>query len=145
MSPAPPPTKGGDSARTHTTSDNDSTRVLGICAAAWLIPGAGHFLVGQTQKAVVFFVVIITMVAVGLACGGRLFPFQLAEPLVFLAALAQWFVLAPRVLSSMLGLGQGDIVAAAYEYGNTFLIVAGLLNALVMLDTFDRATGRKRA
>jgi hypothetical protein len=145
MSPAPPPAKGGDTARTQAATANDSTRVFGICAAAWLVPGAGHFLVGQTQKAVVFFVVLITMVAVGLTCGGRLFPFQLAEPLVFLAAIAQWLVLLPRVLASMAGLGQGDIVAAAYEYGNTFLIVAGLLNALVILDVFDRATGRKRA
>jgi len=30
-----------------------------------------------------------------------------------------------------------------YEYGNTFLLVAGLLNYLVMLDAFDIAAGRK--
>jgi hypothetical protein len=35
-------------------------------------------------------------------------------------------------------------VAATYEYGNTFLIAGGLLNMLVMLDAFDRATGRRR-
>jgi hypothetical protein len=29
---------------------------------------------------------------------------------------------------------QGDVVAASYEFGNTFLIVSGLLNALVVLD-----------
>jgi hypothetical protein len=30
-----------------------------------------------------------------------------------------------------------------YEYGNAFLIVAGLLNMLVLLDAFDVAEGRK--
>lgn len=30
-----------------------------------------------------------------------------------------------------------------YEYGNTFLLAAGLLNYLVMLDAFDIAAGRK--
>lgn len=30
-----------------------------------------------------------------------------------------------------------------YEYGNTFLLVAGLLNYLVMLDAFDIAVRRK--
>jgi hypothetical protein len=30
-----------------------------------------------------------------------------------------------------------------WEYGNCFLIVAGLLNALVVLDAFDIAMGRK--
>ncbi len=32
---------------------------------------------------------------------------------------------------------------ATYEYGNTFLLVAGLLNYLVMLDAFDIGAGRK--
>jgi hypothetical protein len=31
-----------------------------------------------------------------------------------------------------------------YEYGNTFLLVAGLLNYLAMLDAFDIAAGRKQ-
>jgi len=30
-----------------------------------------------------------------------------------------------------------------YEYGNTFLLVAGLLNYLAMLDAFDIGAGRK--
>ena len=30
-----------------------------------------------------------------------------------------------------------------YEYANTFLIVAGLLNTLVVIDAFDIAVGRK--
>ena len=34
-------------------------------------------------------------------------------------------------------------MAVTYEYGNTFLIVAGLLNALVVIDAFDIAMGRK--
>jgi len=39
-----------------------------------------------------------------------------------------------------------DLVQAAratYEYGNTFLLIAGLLNYLNMLDAFDIAAGRK--
>ena len=35
------------------------------------------------------------------------------------------------------------MVAVTFEYGNTFLIVAGLLNLLVVLDTYDVAHGRK--
>jgi hypothetical protein len=31
-----------------------------------------------------------------------------------------------------------------YEYGNTFLLVAGLLNYLAMLDAFDIAARRKQ-
>jgi hypothetical protein len=43
----------------------------------------------------------------------------------------------------MLGAGAGRVVALTYEYGNAFIIVAGLLNMLVVLDAFDTAHGRK--
>ena len=35
------------------------------------------------------------------------------------------------------------MAAGTYEYGNTFLIVSGLLNTLVTMDAFDIAQGRK--
>ena len=72
-----------------------------------------------------------------------MFPIGTSEPLVTLAALAQWGVFGPRLIARASGLGAGDVVAAAYEYGNTFLIVAGLLNLLVALDAWDRALGRR--
>jgi hypothetical protein len=42
-----------------------------------------------------------------------------------------------------MGVGRGDVVVITYEYGNTFIIAAGLLNMLVVLDVFDIAKGRK--
>jgi hypothetical protein len=115
------------------------------CAAAWLVPGAGHFVVGQHRKAVVFFVALSTLYVVGLALGGRLFPLEWSEPLVFLSAIAQWMAGLARIAAAIGHFGEGDVVAASYEYGNTFLIVSGLLNSLVVLDAYDRATGRKPA
>ena len=116
-----------------------------VAGVSWLVPGAGHFMLGLTRKATILCVVLLFMMTIGLAFGGRLFPFQMSEPLVFLAAIAQWALLAPRLIAEMGGWGQGQIVAITYEYGNTFLIVAGLLNILVMFDAFDRARGRRRA
>jgi|SRR6186997_480062 Family of unknown function (DUF6677) len=113
--------------------------------AAWLVPGAGHFLQGQLRKAVILFVVLTAMFAIGLGFAGRLFPFQVTEPLVFLAALAEWAIGVPRMIGAFTGAGRGDVVAATYEYGNTFLIAAGLLNVLAIFDAHDLATGRKPA
>src|SRR5690348_6615366 len=112
-------------------------------AAGWFLPGAGHFLQGQFAKAAVFFVVLTSMFAIGLAFGGRLFPFQVSDPLVFMAALAEWMIGLPRFVAGVGGFGQGQVVAATYEYGNTFLITAGILNMLTALDAFDVAAGRK--
>ena len=39
--------------------------------------------------------------------------------------------------------GGGNVRAVSYEYGNAFLIVAGLLNLLVVIDAYDIALGRK--
>jgi len=47
------------------------------------------------------------------------------------------------LLAKMLDAGSGTVIAVTYEYGNTFLMTAGLLNALVILDAFDIAMGRK--
>jgi hypothetical protein len=110
---------------------------------AWCVPGAGHLLVGRGQKAVVFFVVLTGMFILGLRFGGGLFPFDIAEPLVFLGAAAQWAAAVPRLLALLAGAGAGNVIAITYEYGNTFLIVAGLLNILVALDASDEARGAK--
>jgi hypothetical protein len=110
----------------------------------WLVPGAAHFLHGQARKGAVFFLVLLAMFFIGLGFGGRLFPFQLSDPLVFLAAAAQWSVGLPRLLAALFGAGEGTVVGATYEYGNTFLIASGLLNTLIVLDARDLALGRKQ-
>jgi len=114
-----------------------------VWLASWLVPGAGHFLLGRRQKGLVFFLALPVMFAVGLALDGRLFPFEFSQPLVGLAALANLGIGLPYVVASTLGLGQGIVTAVNYEYGNAFLIVSGLLNMLVALDAYDVRLGRK--
>ena len=114
-----------------------------VCVAAWAIPGAGHFWLGRAQKGAVFLVSLTAMFLVGLLLKGRLFPFDLSEPLVALAAFANAGLGFPWIAGRALGLGSGLVTAVSYEYGNTFLIVAGLLNFLVMLDAYDIGVGRK--
>ena len=123
----------------------DRSHVFMMCLAAWLVPGLGHVAQGRMRKGVTLFAVLLLMDVLGLAFGGRLFPFQLAEPLVFLASAAQWMLGVPRAIAAFGGWGEGLVTGATYEYGNAFLIVAGLLNALVILDAFDIAAGRKAA
>lgn len=114
-----------------------------LCLAAWAIPGAGHIWLGRRSKGLVFLIVLPLMFAIGLALRGRLFPFDLTDPLVGLAAIAHRGIGAVYFLASALGYGFGDVRAVTYEYGNAFLIVAGLLNLLVVIDARDIALGRK--
>jgi len=114
-----------------------------LCVAAWAIPGAGHLWLGRRQKGLVFLVTLPLMFAIGLAIHGRLFPFILSDPLVGLAALADLGIGVTYFVAKAVGYGLGDVTAVTYEYGNSFLIVAGLLNLLVVIDAFDVAMGRK--
>lgn len=124
----------------------DSARIhpILVCLAAWAVPGAGHALLGKVDKAAAFFVAILVLFAAGLWLDGRIFPLDPSQPLVALAALANMGVGVPYLVAWMAALGDGTVTASSYEYANTYLIVAGLLNALVVLDAWDVIVGRKR-
>ena len=120
-----------------------SSSLVLLCVAAWAIPGAGHLWLGRRATGLMLLAALPIMFAIGLAIHGRLFPFELSEPLVCLAAFADLGMGAVYFLASALGYGMGDVRAVTYEYGNAFLIVAGLLNLLVVIDAYDIAVGRK--
>jgi Family of unknown function (DUF6677) len=129
-------------AETTRASAEPGTLTL-VCVLAWAVPGAAHIWLGRHQKGLVFLVVLSLMFAIGLMLEGRIFPFEFGEPLVALAAFADLGMGVPWMLARMMGGGAGIVTAPTFEYGNTFLIVAGLLNFLVVLDAFDIAMGRK--
>lgn len=114
-----------------------------VCLAAWIVPGAGHLWLGRRQKGLAFLVLLTVMFACGLWLEGQLFAPDLAQPLVTLEAFADLGIGVPYLIATLLGVGAGNVVALTYEYGNAFIIVAGLLNMLVVLDAFDIARGRK--
>ena len=114
-----------------------------MCLTAWAVPGAGHLWLGRKQKGFVFLIVLPLMFVLGLLLQGQIFSFDLGEPLVALAAVADIGLGVPWLIARLAGAGQGTVTAVTYEYGNCFLIVAGLLNSLVVLDVYDIAKGRK--
>ena len=114
-----------------------------VCAAAWAVPGAGHVWLGRHRTGGLLAATLLAMFLVGLALEGELFGPVLGQPLVTLSALADVGIGVVYFLARAVGAGGGRVVAATYEFGNTFLVVAGLLNALVVLDAYDIAVGRK--
>jgi hypothetical protein len=114
-----------------------------LCLAAWAVPGAGHLYLGRKLKGLMFLVLLPLMFAIGLVISGQLFPFNLSEPLVGLMALADLGIGLPYFVANAFGAGAGDVRDVTYEYGNAYLIVAGLLNLLVVVDAYDTALGRK--
>lgn len=123
--------------------ETQSGALVLLCLAGWAVPGAAHLWLGRRVKGLVFLVALPLMFAIGIAVAGRLFPFGFKEPLVGLEALADLGVGLPYFVATILGYGAGDVTAVTYEYGNAFIVVAGLLNMLVIIDAYDIALGRK--
>ena len=99
---------------------------------AWVVPGAGHLWLGRLSKGCIFFVALSAMFSIGLMLEGELFEIEPSQPLVALAALADLGIGLPYFIAQIFGFGAGRVVATTYEYGNSFLIVSGLLNMLVV-------------
>jgi len=114
-----------------------------VIVLAWLLPGAAHLWQGRRQKGLIFLIALPLMFVTGLMLGGRLFPLEVSEPLVFLGAIADRGIGLPFFIARFMDAGAGLVTAVSYEYGNTFLMTAGLLNFLVILDAYDIAAGRK--
>lgn len=114
-----------------------------LVALAWLIPGLGHFLLGRRLRAAVFFVVIVVAFVVGLVLQGELILPTAGDPISYLAAIASIGNGTLFFVAKSLGLGQGVVTSASYEYGNTFLLTAGMMNLLLLLDVHDIVQGHK--
>jgi hypothetical protein len=114
-----------------------------LMVLAWLVPGLGHLLLGRRLRAAVFFSVIAVGFVVGLVLDGELILPHSGDPLSYLATIASVGNGVLFVVARSLGLGQGVVTSAGYEFGNTFLLTAGMMNLLLILDTHDIAVGKK--
>ena len=119
-------------------------------AAAWFIPGLGHVLQKRWGRAALMGGAVWVCFFVGMAMGGHLFDLSTENSSALLQVppmIANLGSGALYLVSWLLDYGFKDDPAqaarATYEYGNTFLLIAGLLNYLTMLDAFDIAAGRK--
>lgn len=111
--------------------------------AAWLIPGLGHLYLRRWLRGAAFFVLVIASLWIGCELQGKLFRPVPNEPLSKLGTLG---ALGTGVPYFYLRYGQhyeGDVVGAGFEYGTAFLITAGLMNWLLVLDVWDISRGKK--
>ena len=117
---------------------------------AWAVPGAGHFMQGRWLRGALAGGAVWVMFFVGLWLGGHMYALgggqqSFGALLQVLPMIANVGVGLPYFVCWIVNAGFTEHAQlVTYEYGNTFLLVAGLLNYLVMLDAFDIAAGRKR-
>lgn len=112
-------------------------------AAAWLVPGLGHIYLKRYLRGIAFFVLVVVSVIIGCRLDGNLYTPMRGQPLTLLATLGAMGTGFPYFLLRYGLQYQGDIMGASYEYGTAFLLTAGLMNWLLVLDAFDIVRGKK--
>jgi hypothetical protein len=115
--------------------------------AAWVVPGGGHFLLKKTGRGGLIFGSVALMFLFGLFMRGMMFTPESGDLLTTLINYGGFVSdLASGVLyfaASLFGYSQVDVPGAVHDYGTKFLVTAGLLNVLAMVDAYEIAAGRK--
>lgn len=118
-----------------------------VVALAWIVPGGGHFLMGKRLRAALLFACVMISFLTGLLMRGYMFEWQSGDLFTtiiycggYIANLASGI---PFLLARWVGYNEPDVAGHMVDYGTKFLVCAGLMNILAMVDAFEIATGQK--
>jgi hypothetical protein len=125
-----------------------SLRLWGPAVAlAWFVPGGGHFLLKRYGRAGLLLASVVLMFLFGLMMRGQFLKPQSGDLLTILiyygGFLCNLLSGIPYLLATWLGYSQPDLAGAVHDYGTKFLVTAGLLNVLAMVDAYEIAVGKK--
>ena len=120
---------------------------LPAVALSWVIPGGGHFLLKQTNRGAMLLASITITFLLGLLMRGAFFEPQTGD---LLTTLIYWGGYIADMCSGVLyflavwmDYTQQDVAGHVHDYGSKFLVGAGLMNVLAMVDVFEIATRKK--
>lgn len=116
-------------------------------ALGWLIPGGGHFLLKRYGRGGLLAAAVTGMYLFGLMTRGALFTPRVGDLFStiihcggFFGNLASGLL---YLLTVWFGYDQPDVPGMVHDYGTKFLVTAGLLNLLAMVDAYEIAVGKK--
>jgi hypothetical protein len=118
-------------------------------ALAWLVPGLGHLLLGRRVRGAIIFFTVLTAFLIGVFMRGPLFqpggaPGDVLSRVIQLGGFigdlsAGLFYL----VAVWCGYAPPDRGTYTPEYGSKFIVMAGLLNLLAIVDAYEISTRQK--
>ena len=118
-----------------------------VVLLAWLVPGGGHFLLKRPARGAILGASVTIVFLLGLMMRGTLFQPEGGDLLTMVIYYGGFIgdLLAGILyfLTVWLGYSQPDMPGHVHDYGTKFLVAAGLLNLLAIVDAYEIATGRK--
>ena len=113
----------------------------------WIAPGAGYFLLKSPVRGALMGGASLLMFLLGLLMRGSFFEAQTGDLLTtviysggFVCNLASGSL---YFLAKAFGYNAPDVAGHVVDYGTKFLVGAGLINVLAMVDVFEIAKGKK--
>jgi len=116
-----------------------------VLFAGWLVPGAGHLLLGKWIRAVLLLVSIVAMFSIGISLQGKIYVPSSGDPLDILGFAGDLGAGALYLIARLFDLGHAAVLTAFADYGTKFIVVAGLLNLVSAVDAHSLANGRKQS
>jgi len=111
--------------------------------AGWLVPGLGHILQKKWIRGALLFISVLAMFMLGLGMQGKVYSANTGDILDMLGFIGDIGAGGLYFLSKSMDWGQGAIFRATADYGTKYIVVAGLLNIICMVDAYHIAARRK--
>lgn len=109
----------------------------------WIIPGAGHLIQKKWGRGLLLMASVVVLFVLGIAMGGKIYHPNTGDLLDMLGFIGDLGVGGLYAIGRGMDLGTTAIAYAVADYGTKFIVIAGLLNVMSMVDAYHIAIGRK--
>lgn len=117
--------------------------ILAAVVLAWIVPGAGHFLLKRWGRGALLLVSVVAMFVIGVLMEGKIYHGNTGDILDMLGFVGDIGAGGLYIGSRAMDIGRGAIQLATADYGTKYLIVSGLLNVMCIVDAYHLAIGKK--
>lgn len=109
----------------------------------WLVPGLGHIIQKKWIRGLLLMISVCAMFFIGLAMQGKVYSPNTGDILDMLGFVGDIGAGGLYMVTKAMDGGQGAIFRATADYGTKYIVVAGLLNIMCLIDAYHIAIGKK--
>lgn len=124
----------------------DTVPVMAVIAPVlgWIIPGAGHLIQRKWARGFLLMFAVVLMFFLGWDMGGKIYKPNTGDLLDMLGFVGDAGAGGLYILSRIMEWGTTPVAYATADYGTKYIVIAGLLNVMNIVDAYHISMGRKK-
>ena len=111
---------------------------------SWIIPGAGHLIQKKWTRGLLLMASVVILFVLGIAMSGKIYKPNTGDLLDMLGFVGDLGAGGLYFIGRAFDLGSTAIAFAVADYGTKFIVIAGILNIMSLVDAYHIAIGRKK-